>query len=426
MNRNLPASLIVGLLVLGGCAHAERLADRAEDRIGQRIDRSFPDESGDATSDDPAGQQPPRQAPAGDAVAGGAVAGGSRGPATSAASGAAAGAHAATLFADDFSADRLGEFPRKLEFVSGSWEIVEVRGRRFLRNHGPRNAALRIPLPRDLPDAFRISFDLHTPHSNQTVAVFFVPEGHQRALPGSYIQLGPTRAGLRSSGTGPESLVRAPTLSQAPVPVRIEVEGRSARVFVGSTAIANVPVADIRRTNAILVQNTYSASEAHPILIGNIRVTETAARQQPATPAAPPVSPPEPAPDEAAVQVCVVSPEGQLHYVTATFRPATGDTVIGGRPFAEVHPESDARYAATATWFTADQPILVQTREYVKFGVPRVIAPGQLDHFHPYQGAAVFIERGSPNPPSVIYVAVRPGCIMHPYQPRTVLRPRDG
>jgi hypothetical protein len=120
----------------------------------------------------------------------------------------------------------------------------------------------------------------------------------------------------------------------------------------------------------------------------------------------------------------VVTPEGQLQNVTATFRPATNDTVIDGRPFREVHSPQQPQYAAGQTWFVQDAPIRVMNREYVKFGVTRLFEAGQLTRAATYQGVPVFTEAGAATPPQVIYVPVRPGCEMQPYQLRTAIRPR--
>jgi hypothetical protein len=92
-------------------------------------------------------------------------------------------------------------------------------------------------------------------------------------------------------------------------------------------------------------------------------------------------------------------------------------------PFAQAFPAT-VGYAAGQTWFIQDQPIRVRNREYVKFGVPRVIQPGELTSFETYQGVPVFVGTGAPTPPDVIYVPVRPGCEFQPYQPRVAIRPR--
>lgn len=53
------------------------------------------------------------------------------------------------LYVDDFSNDRVGNFPRRLEFVGGSMEVVEWQGQRWIRDGG--DGAFFINLPETLP-----------------------------------------------------------------------------------------------------------------------------------------------------------------------------------------------------------------------------------------------------------------------------------
>jgi hypothetical protein len=65
------------------------------------------------------------------------------------------------LFADDFSADEVGNFPKRMEFVAGTMEIVEWQGRRWLS--AGNNGELYIPLPEVLPSASRWSSTWRAP-----------------------------------------------------------------------------------------------------------------------------------------------------------------------------------------------------------------------------------------------------------------------
>lgn len=113
-----------------------------------------------------------------------------------------------------------------------------------------------------------------------------------------------------------------------------------------------------------------------------------------------------------------------MQNVTATFRPATNDTVFDGRPFREVHSSQQSQYAAGHNWFIQNQPIMVMNQRYVQFGVPRLFEPGQLNRAATYQGVPVFAEPGAASPPSVIFLPTRPGCEMQPYQREPEIRPR--
>jgi len=182
------------------------------------------------------------------------------------------------LFADDFTGDTVGDFPRRLTFVSGNWEIVESQGRRLLRNTGPRGAAVAIPLPETLPERFTIELEVHLPHDNQRLGLStYKPERplHQtKSMDGNHFTIGPGGTGVAA---GRKSAVNATmrmrdTFGTALVPVRIMVDGQYAKVFVKERRVANVPNAEFTRGDVIRLENTYFADEKNPILIGAIRV----------------------------------------------------------------------------------------------------------------------------------------------------------
>jgi len=136
----------------------------------------------------------------------------------------------------------------------------------------------------------------------------------------------------------------------------------------------------------------------------------------PPPPVAPPaeVVPPAPvAPATQEIQVCVVQ-DGNLTNVTATFNPATNDTTVNGQPFGTAYPMG-AQYAANATWFINNEPVTFQGRRYVKYGLPRVLNVNEVTRVGEFQGVSVFAEAGQTRP-EVIYVPVRPGCELQPYQ----------
>ena len=139
------------------------------------------------------------------------------------------------------------------------------------------------------------------------------------------------------------------------------------------------------------------------------------------TVAAPP-SPPA-APPERQIQVCVVQ-RGELRNVEAVFRPATGDTLVAGRPFALVHPTMAPSYATATSWFIDADSMTFEGGTWVKFGVTRVIQPEQLPMVGEFAGTPLFAEAAREEPFEVLYVPARPGCEFQPYQPRVAIRPR--
>lgn len=134
--------------------------------------------------------------------------------------------------------------------------------------------------------------------------------------------------------------------------------------------------------------------------------------------ASPPPPPPPPVargPEMRGVRVCVVQGAG-LGEVEAIMDPATGDTLVGGRRFAQAFPATAPDYAAGEAFFINNAPITVMNRRYVKYGLPRVVAPGEVTRTGEYEGVGVFTEAGIAGTPEVVYVPVRPGCELQPYR----------
>lgn len=112
------------------------------------------------------------------------------------------------------------------------------------------------------------------------------------------------------------------------------------------------------------------------------------------------------------ISICVLD-DGALRNVQAQYNPATGDTLMNGRSFRQAYP-NDARYAAGAPWYVANEPITYQQRRYVKYGLPRILGVSDLSPLEPYRGVQLFSEAGV-RTPDIIYVPVRSGCEFQPF-----------
>jgi len=181
-----------------------------------------------------------------------------------------------TLFQDDYARDNVSDFPRRFGFVNGSWDVTEWQGRRLLRNLGPRGAAIRVPLPESLPETFTIEFSVHFPHGNQQLLVA-TSEPEAGTLNSGYdhnvFKLDGRESGVAHLARGPESTTGpVRQINEGLAPVRIMVDGKYAKMYVGQQRVANIPVADLPRGDALWIQNTNFANEEHPIHIGPIRV----------------------------------------------------------------------------------------------------------------------------------------------------------
>ncbi|MFW6083587.1 MAG: OmpA family protein [Gemmatimonadota bacterium] len=183
------------------------------------------------------------------------------------------------LFEDDFADDNVGDFPRDMNFRKGNWDVVEWNGKRWLRNTGPRHAALEIPLSKTLPEKFTIEFEAFFPHTNQQLVVATTPppEGKDRVI---HVSGNAFRVGVQGGRTGimalkdgsVESLTNSAEVAEGPVPIRIMVDGQYAKMYVGTRRVANIPNARFERSDRLWLENTYFADEENPMLIGPIRI----------------------------------------------------------------------------------------------------------------------------------------------------------
>ncbi|HYW49945.1 MAG TPA: OmpA family protein [Gemmatimonadaceae bacterium] len=168
------------------------------------------------------------------------------------------------LYVNDFSCDAVGDFPKRLRWGQGTFEVVEWQGARFLRATSPGWVA--IPLPEMLPEHFTLEFQLSAVGGwNQEV--FFGPESRGARQP--HLVLSQARSGVI---VGTEQTLSAPSQSYrgAVFPVRVHVDGSHAKVYMGETRVANIPTIDLGRAREIRIQ--VRAQQGAPVLIGDVRV----------------------------------------------------------------------------------------------------------------------------------------------------------
>jgi OmpA-OmpF porin, OOP family len=195
------------------------------------------------------------------------------------------------IFAEDFSRDRIGNFPQRLEMVNGNMEVVEWRGKRWLRLEGGDGGVFVINLPEKLPQRFTVEFDLTIPWS---CLGFYSAEAPDRLgcrpdnrTSGS-VTLSGTESGVQRPNSTEGSVVDPRTLfpemfadgnltslSDRPYRVRMEADGRYVKLYLDQQRIANIPNADFGRTGKLIFEfqgNTDNEGKAAPPLLGNISI----------------------------------------------------------------------------------------------------------------------------------------------------------
>ena len=84
-----------------------------------------------------------------------------------------------------------------------------------------------------------------------------------------------------------------------------------------------------------------------------------------------------------------------------------------------IHPDqSPYPSGRERTWYRDNEPINVGGREYVKYGLPRILGRSEVEWFGELDGLAVVAEPGTTEP-EVVYVLIDPAeCGFQPYQLR--------
>ncbi len=182
------------------------------------------------------------------------------------------------LFYDDYAKDRVGDFPRRLEFVEGNMEIVEFDGNRAVRF--TNGSAFTVQLNEQLPDRFTLEFPVHWTHGNQRLVITTSIAEDRKPQPGmtgwyrgGFIVVDERGTGVDdNSGAGGKSTARANgQIREGFIPVRVMADGEYFKVFLNERRVANVPNASLGRSDAVHFALRW-ADEDNPAYIGSIRV----------------------------------------------------------------------------------------------------------------------------------------------------------
>lgn len=179
------------------------------------------------------------------------------------------------LVEDDFSADNVGDFPRRFSLVEGSFEVIEWQGARYVR--ALSGGSFAIPLPGTLPETFTLETAVNLQHGNAYLRI--TPgrafHGRPRDYAGSAVSIEFGRAGVRPVGAngGPDALARieSSVVRDAIVPVRVMADGDHMKIYLGDERVANVPNAVFPRSDTLFV-SVGSATPERPIVIGGFRI----------------------------------------------------------------------------------------------------------------------------------------------------------
>ena len=168
IRKTMTVVAVAGLLAAIGPAPAHAQFGKLKDKLKQKVENKS-DEKVDCTLEkyvDSKECQAKKAAASGQNGAAGAK-GSASGEAASLQPGQGAWANfdfvpgARPLFVEDFTRDRVGNFPKRLELQHGTFEVVEWQGKRWLRPS--TDGQISIVLPEALPARWTMEFDLTVP-----------------------------------------------------------------------------------------------------------------------------------------------------------------------------------------------------------------------------------------------------------------------
>ena len=172
------------------------------------------------------------------------------------------------LFVDDFSADNVGDFPRRLEHVDGNMEVAELKtGGRLLRvTSWPGKFA--IDLPEVLPERFTMEFDATPGYNTNWTIIRFADKAEDDVRFRFYGGKG--QGGVFGQKHQTQSQTAGKIGDGEVFHGRIMADGRYVKVYMNDTRVANIPNAEIGRSKRIVVETP--GKEDFPVFFGNISI----------------------------------------------------------------------------------------------------------------------------------------------------------
>ncbi len=178
------------------------------------------------------------------------------------------GAH--TLFYEDFSEDKVGNFPSRLTFVKGNMEVAEWEGRRWLR--ASSRSDVEIPLPEMLPERFTVEFEYYTGGNSLGAMMRFADPSAGKP----HAEFRAHLSGVKGAGVNSTTRTDEMKLSSTPFHCRIMVDGAYVKVYTNEKRTANTPNADLGRDQVIRLHIPGTGS--NPVMLTGLRVAGSRVR----------------------------------------------------------------------------------------------------------------------------------------------------
>lgn len=170
------------------------------------------------------------------------------------------------LFAEDFTKEEVGNFPRRLEFKDGNMEVAEWQGGRYLRiSSWP--GKFEIVLPDQLSERFTMEFEMTPGYNSNWTILRFSEQGTHDVRFRKYGDKG--NGGVFGGSQQANGNTSSP-LAEGLFKARIMADGTYVKVYVNDTRVGNVPNADLGRSKVISFE--VPGHETEPVLLTNVSV----------------------------------------------------------------------------------------------------------------------------------------------------------
>jgi flagellar motor protein MotB len=186
------------------------------------------------------------------------------------------------LFYTDFSEDRVGNFARRLKYVSGPMEVVERDGARVLRSQG--RSTFLIPAGGTLPERFTLEMDVISPSEEFGGYDLLAFEGGAQLDRGdTSVEVNWHYKGTVMIGAGrnaANSPVNIPDPMQAELMgqvahIRVLMDGAYFKMYTNERRMYNIPELLFRRDSVIRVFVNGSEEPGRSVYITGIRLAES-------------------------------------------------------------------------------------------------------------------------------------------------------
>lgn len=170
------------------------------------------------------------------------------------------------LFFEDFTRDKVGNFPRRLEFLKGNMEVAEWQGARWLRASARSDFA--ITLPEELPERFTMELEYFSGSNNVPLKISFTDDAKR-----PYVLFTAIRSGIQGGAPRVYAVTRTANtgkLREQAYNARIMADGDYVKVYANEQRTANVPNAPLGRSNKITIH--MPGTNSNPVMLKSIRI----------------------------------------------------------------------------------------------------------------------------------------------------------